>query len=144
MREKQTTCQNQLAEGDVGNTHTLTYTHSHRHTHSLSHTHLLDTSKGVAGESPRKQRYSTSPSPSQYSCSSLTCHPAATARKMNHKCLVVIVIRNQPRRSRKVRKQRTRLFGLSTPNRHAPVVRGASRGTCQVPGQTAVRSLSPG
>ena len=76
--------------------HTLTQTHAHTHTH----THLLDTSKGVAGESPRKQRYSTSPSPSQYSCSSLTCHPAAIARKTNHKCLV-IVIRNQPHRSAK-------------------------------------------
>ena len=43
-----------MAEGDVGNTHTLTYTHSHRHTHSLSHTHLLDTSKGVAGDVPKE------------------------------------------------------------------------------------------
>ena len=50
MREKQTTCQNQLAEGDVGNTHT----HSHTHTHTHTHTHLLDTSKGVAGDVPKE------------------------------------------------------------------------------------------
>ena len=52
--------------------------------------------------SPRKRRYSTSPFPSQYSfSSSLTCQPAAIARQMNHKCLIVIVARSQPRRSAK-------------------------------------------
>ena len=83
-------------------THTHSHTHTHTDTHTLSHTHTSLTPRRVLlVMSPRKRRYSTSPSPSQYSCSSLTCHPAATARKMNHKCLVVIVIRNQPRRSAK-------------------------------------------
>ena len=56
MREKQTTCQNQLAEGDVGNTHTHTHIHTltQTHAHTHTHTHLLDTSKGVAGDVPKQ------------------------------------------------------------------------------------------
>ena len=105
MREKQTTYQNQLAEGDVGNIHTLTHTHTHTHTHTS-----LTPRRVLLVMSPSKRRYSISPSPSQYSCSNLTCQPAATARKMNHKCLV----RNQRRHSAKVWKHTTRLFGLSS------------------------------
>ena len=86
-----------------------THTHTHTHRHTQTHTSLtprrvllvrLDNRVG-GKRSPRKRRYSTSPSPSQYSCSSLTCHPAAIARKMNHKCLVVIVTRSQRHRSAK-------------------------------------------
>ena len=95
-RRKQT-CQNQLAEGSVGNTHTHTYTDTNSHTYTS-----LTPRRVLLVMSPRKRRYSTSPSPSQYSCSSsLTCHPAAIARKMNHKCLVVIVTRSQRHRSAK-------------------------------------------
>ena len=61
MREKQTTCQNQLAEGDVGNTHT------HIHTH----TSLLVMSQ-------RKRRYSTSRSASWCPHPTLICTWATT------------------------------------------------------------------
>ena len=77
-------------------THTLTYTHTHTDTHTS-----LTPRRVLLVMSPRKRRYSTSPSPSQYSCSSLTCHPATIARQMNHKCLVVIVTRSQRHRSAK-------------------------------------------
>ena len=77
-----------------------THTHTHTHRHTQTHTSLTPR-RVLLVMSPRKRRYSTSPSASLYSCSgSLTCHPAAIARKTNHKCLV-IVIRNQPHRSAK-------------------------------------------
>ena len=79
MREKQTTCQNQLAEGDVGNTHTLTYTHSHRRTHTHTHTHTSLTPRRVLlVMSQRKRRYSTSRSASWCPHPTLICTWATT------------------------------------------------------------------
>ena len=84
-------------------------THTHTHTQTHTDTHLLDTSKGVAGEVGQegwwKEVAKEAAILNKSVCIVVQLQQlnlsSAIARKMNHKCLVVIVIRNQPRRSAK-------------------------------------------
>ena len=71
-RRKQT-CQNQLAEGSVGNTHTHTYTDTNSHTYTS-----LTPRRVLLVMSQRKRRYSTSRSASWCPHPTLICTWATT------------------------------------------------------------------
>ena len=117
MREKQTTCQNQLAEGDVGNTHTHTHIHTltQTHAHTHTHTHLLDTSKGVAGDVPKEAAILNKSVSIAVQLQQQLNLSSSRHRKKNEPQVSRCYCDTKSTTSlRQVRKHATRLFGLSS------------------------------